>query len=404
MKYYKRISFINPHYPCKVGIIYPENFQQGHYRAVSEAVKAYPEHWQEVSESEYLLQEARERYPVGTVFIPAHVNKGTARVVGNHRFENLNDKNCKTIIVSAENAIWIPCVYYAPLKIWAEIISKPEIKMEKEFILPLRYSIRGGQELQNSNFRNLLNINPNGWWGDSEANYYHFNGTIFDDYTCYKKPNYQEITFEQFKKYVLKENPMKKEIIGYKLVKPEYKEAALKISNTVTNWENSLMPYDVSIRQTGYIKKLTEAGVLNLWFEAVYKEEDKFKPGDWVRWTGVGAVTAKIHKRTRDYNGKQCYVLDVNGNLETHDSCSVEYLRLATPEEIKAAQKPVVSIKGYKAEIFEDKVKFGCQEYSKEFILTLRKCIESNGFDFSFNGKSFVWEIEEIAKYYEQNS
>ena len=35
----------------------------------------------------------------------------------------------------------------------------------------------------------------------------------------------EEITFEEFKKYVLKEKTMEKKIIGYKLIKPEYKNA-----------------------------------------------------------------------------------------------------------------------------------------------------------------------------------
>lgn len=89
-----------------------------------------------------------------------------------------------------------------------------------------------------------------------------------------------EITFEEFVKYVLK-----KKLIGYKLTKEEYKQAALSISNTKGNWENSLMPYDISVEQTNYISRLREAGVFDIWFKAIYGEEKKkiqYEVGDWL--------------------------------------------------------------------------------------------------------------------------
>lgn len=72
-----------------------------------------------------------------------------------------------------------------------------------------------------------------------------------------------------------KENNMNKEIIGYKLKFDEYRKAALKICNTVANWENSLKNYDISVTQTRYINDLKEAGVLDLWFEPVHKFTEK---------------------------------------------------------------------------------------------------------------------------------
>lgn len=85
----------------------------------------------------------------------------------------------------------------------------------------------------------------------------------------------QEITFEQFRKYILKEDIMstEKKISGYKLTKPEYKGAALLICKTVNNWENSNASFDIRIDQTGYIDKLKAAGVFDIWFKPVYLEE-----------------------------------------------------------------------------------------------------------------------------------
>lgn len=74
-----------------------------------------------------------------------------------------------------------------------------------------------------------------------------------------------EITFEQFEKYVMKE----KEIIGYKLIKPEYNEAALKIVKIIAwNIREELDLCKGSIAED----YLEEAGVLDLWFEPVYKD------------------------------------------------------------------------------------------------------------------------------------
>lgn len=74
------------------------------------------------------------------------------------------------------------------------------------------------------------------------------------------------------------------------------------------------------------------------------KSKNEYQPGDWVVWSGNEPVTARIHckspiiycKSPDDAWGNY-YVLDVNGNTKSHDSCSVANLRPATPEEIDAA-------------------------------------------------------------------
>jgi len=66
-----------------------------------------------------------------------------------------------------------------------------------------------------------------------------------------------------------------KKIIGYKLKSKfeELRKAALLVSETIGNWENSSAKFDISINQSKYINRLTNAGVLDLWFEPVYKSE-----------------------------------------------------------------------------------------------------------------------------------
>lgn len=106
-----------------------------------------------------------------------------------------------------------------------------------------------------------------------------------------------EITFEQFKQYVLKEEEMnnEKKIIGYRLIKPKYEEAVMRIVGC-------LFSLDIFCRVGGDDKcqatqKLREAGVLDLWFEPVYAEiEQLFDFGTF----SVKIKDGKVYHKTDD--------------------------------------------------------------------------------------------------------
>ena len=67
-----------------------------------------------------------------------------------------------------------------------------------------------------------------------------------------------------------------KEIIGYKLVKPEYKDAAIKIAGFPPHFiEDSRKIKPNTGGGTLMYQKLKKAGVLDLWFEPVYEVEVK---------------------------------------------------------------------------------------------------------------------------------
>jgi hypothetical protein len=73
-----------------------------------------------------------------------------------------------------------------------------------------------------------------------------------------------------------KEKTMEKKIIGYKLIKPEYKEAVIKICNySVFDFKR----FEIEVSE-GAVEHLQKAGVLDLWFEPVYKE-DKIEIGGY---------------------------------------------------------------------------------------------------------------------------
>jgi hypothetical protein len=167
------------------------------------------------------------------------------------------------------------------LEQWDNIVNKKD-----EFVLPEKWCLRSkGEETYVKYLQPYLEkigYSESQWNGIDY--WYHFdNNKVYpSSINNYPLINYKEITFEQFKKYVLKQDIMK-EIIGYKLVKPEYKEAILQIMKA-RNWSN--FPMLDSYESSGSIKTLKEAGVLDLWFEPVYAEEKKLPKinGFEARW------------------------------------------------------------------------------------------------------------------------
>lgn len=262
---------------------------------------------------------------------------------------------------------------------------------------------------------------------------------------------------------------MGKEIIGYKLIKPEYYEAACMIGNT--NLRHSYFNYNVAVAKCT-INALRKGGVLDLWFEPVY-EFPNYKIGDWVLTSknagGCGSfidpVSDRILQITKidledlpNYGGRYYF-----GKERT---VGQEIVRLATQEEvnntlIEEAKKrypegtvvksalsgnktiilshdkifvdsksninndycgflyhngkwaeiiettPNITINGYKAEFFNNYVKFGCAEINKEMFFDLYACrgyphnnrkIES----ITIGGGTFTKEqIKAIVEYYE---
>jgi hypothetical protein len=153
-----------------------------------------------------------------------------------------------------------------------------------------------------------------------------------------------------FNKFNSKE--MEKKIIGYKLIKPEYKKAVETIiegfywpSNgvfTLKGWADSL----------DLIKK---AKVLADWFEPVYEEEVVYEVGDWVVVTD--AILKSNWTRKSEAVGYTFQLKNLNDELSDKEEVSnlnngiaivspgnkyginyvKRWLRKATPEEIEAA-------------------------------------------------------------------
>lgn len=159
--------------------------------------------------------------------------------------------------------------------------SPKEWELVEEFLLPTNWCVKSTPENFDIIKKWLIETDPD----KSEWRFYskEDNRYITYKYThCqYIPEEYTEITFEQFEKYVLNVETNttmeKQKLIGYKLKEDceIYRTAALNISETRGNWENSLAKYDIRADQLGYINKLTKAKVLDIWFEPVYKQNFK---------------------------------------------------------------------------------------------------------------------------------
>jgi hypothetical protein len=310
--------------------------------------------------------------------------------------------------ISSDGTQWIPTSETKLLP-----YSVKEFLKEEEFVLPERWCIRITNDNKEivQNWRKTKNCHQS-----ICKNYIVFFDCTYG--TSEKTWDYTEITFEQFKKYILKEETiennikvgttfyfknntdfiytissfdgnnveilwyeyskeysktytldsllnnikdrtciittkektMEKKIIGYKLIKPEYKEAALKIvpnsGYLLTGMKRfSRKPY-IEVNQGTTISDLKRAGVLDLWFEPVY--EEKYKIGDYVTvieaecgFNGQYGKTYKILGWQPECKNRFYY--EENGKSTIN--IDVVKVRLATPEEIKAAES--IEIGGY---------------------------------------------------------
>ena len=229
----------------------------------------------------------------------------------------------------------------------------------------------------------------------NNVNYFHFKKNNFHFWREIKDEEYTEITFEQFKKYILKQKTMEKELIGYRLKDEKYRNAVNALIIECGVFSNKIL----SLNSPKTIAALREANVLDVWFEAVYKEESLLKVGDWIYFLEssddkpIGAVRKISGVQPDSYNGLQWvnyrdggFRVGGNGYFEN------EHYRRATQKEIDEVTK--VEIGGYTATIENGKIAFGCQCFSKEELLTIKRLftLEINA-TISIHGVSITREI-----------
>ena len=336
MKYYKRINHFGMgdvpfDFPYKIGMIYPEDFNPSNsYSSVSTSLKTHPERWQELPEHEWVIQEAKIRYPKGTKFRSAYDSKFIGVSDGKRYPEGNNYINVSCELIEPYDSGYALLQVYNNGK-WAEIIKEEEKTMEKEII---------GYKLKEDAW-NSGNMSRNTWL-KTIAQLGLIHNEICDE------PNEKEVLRNIFENKDVRSN-------------------------------------------------FEKTGVLDLWFEPVYKES--FKVGDWVYIEGTsGSISLSLnsHGDVVQIHELRSKSVDFIRDGELYTNSSISYIkRLATPEEIEKVKNPILTIKGYQAEFFEDCVKFGCQRYLKGFVLQLAKFIKDSGLSIEHKD-----EIMKVAKYY----
>lgn len=213
-----------------------------------------------------------------------------------------------------------------------------------EFILPEKWCIKGCKELSEyftefglNNRKNKQRsdvLYPLG--GDCEDQYYYKIEYPSWDYD--RQPKGVEITFDQFKEHVLKEIPkpeydpkdvafnvgkefhnqndesitIMRPIIGYKLIKPEYKKAAELIAfHHIPNLTNRsfICQNGACFTEDCKVKdNLEKAGVMH-WFEAVYDTSITLKSGVKLSEDDIAEVKEILNKKQNVMNEtKMVYV------------------------------------------------------------------------------------------------
>lgn len=205
---------------------------------------------------------------------------------------------------------------------------------------------------------------------------------------------------------------MIKKVIGYELKSSKFKKPASLILFGNDGWTGMNPP--IQDGDGGREAKLREYGVLDLWFNPVYEDINKFKIGDWVtkKWKYGGLDVFKVSNvdgeklcSTQYYRkGKGRKNYEFIPSVCSGQCADVTYsryeLRLSTPEEIEEATK--IKIGKYDVEIKSNGVKIGCSSYSLQNIKDCEKVLKlSNASFIDFNGNKLTSEIvKRILEFY----
>ncbi len=150
---------------------------------------------------------------------------------------------------------------------------------------------------------------------------------------------------------------MEKKIIEYKFKTGMEKFRHAVGAITGVYWGDEWFTIDVAL--TSLLENLRKAGVLDLWFDPVYEGVPKYKAGDWVLYDSILGDGMNLGKEETiqllakgDYDNisgllenNHLYNFVVNrGNYHLRIS-SKGIKRLATPEEIEAAQREVITLR-----------------------------------------------------------
>jgi hypothetical protein len=233
------------------------------------------------------------------------------------------------------------------LHIWESSIKTdlPTVSLldfiKKEWQLPEKWCVKGNfKEVRdwfskNNQYNKYVNYEIT--YGNCYFHYPKYTNNYVTSHHHYMVQNeYTEITFEQFQKYVLNNTKMenKEEIVGWKIDKKDYLHAANCISTLENIKEDTILTESEWPRS---LKKLREAGVLDLWFKEVYTTKEK-------------VLTLSNGKQVKIRKGEILAILDSIGSKIELNS-------------LTALLRPFFSqLKNWPVELTDAKYKIGCWE------------------------------------------
>lgn len=323
---------------------------------------------------EELLERAKKDYLIGTVFNSVYGVK--------------NEKSERKPFFYAPSKDYIAVkkeggVIYQNGK-WAEIVSKPE------FVLPEKWCVRIDKWTSDIKEYIQNKYNP-------KTEEYIDYPVLFSEekwaspkFVSFQsnlgKTNFIEITFEQFKQYVLKENQTMKKIIGYKVVKnlPDINVGSI-LSPKSGGYSYTCKD---GITDGHYFKQFVEDNTE--FFEPVY-ESQYFKIGDYIyiktkptmyssslgnnplelKYPFIGTVESEI-KNFGNYNSQ---TISGYGFCIDYDNKPISVLRKATEEEIEKYTQ--ISLSGYVvSKKNATSVAFGCKTITLNELNAVKTIIE----------------------------
>ena len=237
-----------------------------------------------------------------------------------------NDKNQPYLYYTGqdENGRYCFDSEFIENKITGDFFNPSDVEPYEEFVLPEKWCIKIYSENESVLKEYWLNqpyeheFGFQGYllsecsWDNSGLNY-------ASNIRIATSNKYTEITFEQFKTYVLKSKVMDKKLIGYNL-KSEFKsmeDAASYIAFQNRGWTINIPQFVVGERDTE-IDRFRRAGVLDLWFDKVYEDEKK----EETYHLGDKAVTITFRKEGIFADGRKfdikpfkelIHITDING-------------------------------------------------------------------------------------------
>ena len=201
-------------------------------------------------------------------------------------------------------------------------------------------------------------------------------------------------------------------IIGYKLKDLQYKEAVQRIFNCPDFSFEGLASRKENFKMA--IKDLEYLGVLDIWFDPVYKDEfqagqfiyflDNKLPepqGDVAEIISIEKVQSTLSNNLRKitYNSTR-----KTGGFFTYDVNAPYYhFRLATEDEIAYRGIILPTLHSYIPKIKDDRISWGCKSFSRQ---TIEELLKNDVSTIEFNsGDYYVTQAElgKIERYLEHN-